>query len=46
LKKYGGDGVYLHVFLTLALRGSWWSSSYLGRFIWKKCCCVHWTERL
>jgi hypothetical protein len=32
MKTCGGVGVYIHVFLTLALGGGEWSSSLLGRF--------------
>lgn len=47
LRTCGGGGVYLRVFLTLALRGSWWSPLYCGRLICKEIRCgIHWTESL
>jgi hypothetical protein len=32
MKMYGGVGIYIHVFLTLALDGVEWSASRSGRF--------------
>jgi hypothetical protein len=45
MKKYGGVGVYIHIFLTSALVGGEWSATRPGRFTpGERAPGTHWIE--